>query len=242
MSNRFCIILNEGNQLLSIVSDAEDKVYKLKQGCLFIGNDTPYSTFTMNNESWHIIGHIENLPLLNYLLFSYYPSHHDLINKEIICLAVKRYGMKIIELLQGNFCIIYEDCEGNLTLVTEDGAHRNKPAIKDSGEAAYRGDSARTSLSAAGAKGTKPAVAAFLNNTETENCFISAPSADAACWHDPYETGINQYRISLTRWHDHHLQFIQSFRWPPIPHAHESKNNFPGRLSHEQESSSLSSN
>ncbi|NDL63647.1 carbapenam-3-carboxylate synthase domain-containing protein [Acerihabitans arboris] len=120
MSNRFCVILNQGNNSLTITTHPQGKVHKLRQGQLFIGGGTPYKTYNQGNESWHIIGHIDNLPLLNYLLFNYYPSTSDLINEEIIGLAVKRYGMNIIELLKGNFCIIHEDADGNLTLVTED--------------------------------------------------------------------------------------------------------------------------
>jgi len=240
MSNRFCIILNEGNQLLSFSSQPEDKIYKLKQGHLFIGGDTPYSTFTINNESWHIIGHIENLPLLNYLLFSYYPSHHDLINKEIICLAVKRYGMKIIELLRGHFCIIYEDSEGNLTLVTEGDAHYHQPAATKGGGAAYSASPAKQDLPAIRASGTKPKFTAACQEPAAYRAFISEQLIDKTDWQYIQDAEINQYRISLTRWQDHHLQFIQSFRWSPITRVHELTKKETAPLNNGKERYSLS--
>ena len=205
MSNRFCIILNEGNKSLTMNTPLEDKVYRLKQGYLLIGDRTPYNVFNISSQSWHIIGHIDNLPLLNYLLYSYYPSQNDFISKKIICLAVKRYGMRIIELLQGNFCIIYEDAEGNLTLVTENETQRRPYNVPNG-----------TGTDRTATLPPPPAAAVVLQKP-----YISTTPADGEptrampacrCPQQPYSRSTR--KIAITRWYDNHLQFIQSVSHP----------------------------
>ncbi|WP_213990754.1 DUF1933 domain-containing protein [Sodalis sp. dw_96] len=211
MSNRFCIILNEGNNLLTLKTSPQDKVYRLRQGHLFIGNHTPYDAFDLNSESWHIIGHIDNLPLLNYLIYSYYPSQHDVISKEIICLAVKRYGMKILELLQGNFCIIYENAEGDLTLVTEDETQR--------GNALKAADNAETDCADAPRPALAAATGILLHQPNISQSFSSSTAEKesdksmSTCRY-PRQPYNKQRKIAITRWHDNHLQFIQSRSYP----------------------------
>ncbi len=212
MSNRFCVILNQGNNILTVLKYPHDKLHKLRQGHLLIGEHTPYKSYNQEDGSWHIIGHIDNLPLLNYLLFSYYPSAGDLISEEIISFAVKRYGMKIIELLKGNFCIIYEDAEGNLTLVTEDDQSKQpaemakhivvEDSIDEGASPSEQGyGNGQRAPSPAGRLKEYPGLGGKLN--------VAAPSCQC-----PRGIFKNQRRISVTRWHDNNLQFIQSFRCP----------------------------
>ncbi len=206
MSNRFCVILNEGNKLLTLTTQPQDKVYLLRQGYLLIGDNTPYKAFEIDKESWHIIGHIDNLPLLNYLLFSYYPSHNDFISKEIICFAIKRYGMKIIELLQGNFCIICEDAKGNLTLVTEDETRRDNVNAEDAASPDRTGNPPRSPAAAAGAMLQYP----FLSYSPAGKKMSRALSP-CRCPQADYQ---HQREITIIHWHDNHLQYIQSVRYP----------------------------
>lgn len=204
MGNRFCVILSQGNNTLAITSRPRGKVYQLRQGQLFIGDGTPYKAYNQGEESWHIIGHIDNLPLLNYLLFNYYPSNADFISEEIISLAVKRHGMSIIELLRGNFCIIQEDPEGNLTLVTED-----EEQSASAGAVKHQDDYATGC-------GTGCNQAAYTASP----CALrdrggNAPRRDAvAACRSPAGDYDSQCPISISRWRDNHLQFIRSFRAP----------------------------
>ncbi len=206
MSNRFCIILNEGNNILTFSTPLQDKIYKLRQGFLFIGDRTPYHTFDIKRESWHIIGHIDNLPLLNYLLYSHYPSQHDVISMDIICLAVKRYGMKIIELLHGNFCIVYEDAEGNLTLVTEKETQRGALKAANDAETEHGGAGGPVFADAPQDTRHKP----FMPNNPAGKESIRA----AATCRYPRQPYNKQRTIAISRWHDNHLQFIQSVSYP----------------------------
>lgn len=206
MSNRFCVILNQGNNILTISKQSHDKLHKLRQGHLLVGENTPYKSFSQDDEYWHIIGHIDNLPLLNYLLFSYYPSAGHSISEEIICIAIKRYGMKIIELLKGDFCVIYEDAEGNLTLVTEeDSSHLVTETTGSAGEGAVEDISGRR-LPAQGMR-TDSLPRGYSKR------YADLETNRGACQCPEGEYNI-QRRISITRWQDNNLQFIQSFRCP----------------------------
>ncbi|WP_413721482.1 carbapenam-3-carboxylate synthase domain-containing protein [Sodalis sp. RH23] len=199
MSNRFCVILNQGNNILTITSRPHGKIHRLRQGQLFIGDGTPYKTYNQGDESWHIIGHIDNLPLLNYLLFNYYPSGADPISEEIISLAVKRHGMSIIALLKGDFCIIHEDAEGNLTLVSEEEDEWCAPAGADTiaGSAAINDEGPCTPAGA---------YSFYSANGNTNHC-----DAVPACL-SPAGEYLGQRRICVTRWREHNLHFIRSFR------------------------------
>ncbi|QWA11926.1 DUF1933 domain-containing protein [Sodalis ligni] len=206
MSNRFCIILNEGNTILTFATPLQDKIYKIKQGFLFIGDRTPYHTFDIKSESWHIIGHIDNLPLLNYLLYSHYPSQHEVLSLDIICLAVKRYGMKIVELLQGNFCIVYEDAEGNLTLVTEKETQQGATKATNDAETERGGTGCPVVAGAPQDTHSKPIIP-DIPAVKEANC------AATACRY-PQQSYNTQRKIAINRWNDNHLQFIQSVRYP----------------------------
>jgi len=211
MSNRFCVILNQGNNILTISKQSHDQLHELRQGHLLVGENTPYKYFSQEEESWHIIGHIDNLPLLNYLLFSYYPSAGHLISEEIICLAIKRYGMKIIELLKGDFCVIYEDAEGNLTLVTEDEGSQLVLAATES--CVQNADEAGINLGYHGAGSAQDGL--LPRGYSRKYAFLSDKRADSilSC-RCPEGVFNNQRHISITRWQDNNLQFIQSFRCP----------------------------
>jgi len=219
MSNRFCVILNQGNNILTISKRSHDQLHELRQGHLLIGENTPYKSFSQDNESWHIIGHIDNLPLLNYLLFSHYPSAGHLVSEEIICLAIRRYGMKIIELLKGDFCVIYEDAEGNLTLVTEDESSRLVMAATGSTVEDDGADEINLAQHVAefGQSGPLPSGYSRKYAYLGEKCGNSAPSC-----HSPEGVFNTRRRISITRWQDNNLQFIQSFRCPL--HSHSALN------------------
>ncbi len=211
MSNRFCVILNQGNNILTISKQSHDQLYALRQGHLLVGENTPYKFFSQEDESWHIIGHIDNLPLLNYLLFSYYPSAGHLISEEIICLAIKRYGMKIIELLKGDFCVIYEDAEGNLTVVTEDDSSRLVMAATGSTVEDVADEEAALDRHGAG----MGRIDTLSNGYSREYAYLGGRRRDLvpSC-RCPEGEFNNQRRISITRWQDNNLQFIQSFRCP----------------------------
>ena len=209
MSNRFCIFLNEGSNLFTFKIQAQDKLYPLKQGHLLIIGDTPYSAYHLHNETWHIIGHIDNLHLLNYLLFSYYPSNNEIISKEIVFLAIKRYGMRILELLSGNFCVVYEDKEGNLTLVTEGNTPPDNPvpAVNATAECMASGPVAAAGEADAAARQAPHSYAYVKDNGRGK----------AMACHQPANHYRSPRQISITSWHDNQLQFFQSFRSPHFP-------------------------
>ncbi|TKI04861.1 carbapenam-3-carboxylate synthase domain-containing protein [Martelella alba] len=215
MSNHFCIFLNEGNNSLIYSPRSNDKVYPLKQGHLLIINDTPYSVFSQYDETWHIIGHIDNLHLLNYLLFSHYPSNNEVIDTEIVWRAIKRYGLSIIELLMGNFCVVYEDGEGNLTLVTEDNGQGIKAGLADS-RAAIRPRVPRWAASPRGPVGYSAHDAAAR-----QAAVISLGDGGPPCparklyCHQPACAYCAGRQVSLVCWREERLCFIRSFRSPP---------------------------
>ncbi|XBS69278.1 carbapenam-3-carboxylate synthase domain-containing protein [Acerihabitans sp. KWT182] len=218
MSNRFCIILNEGNKSLTMETPPNDKIYPLRQGILIIGERTPYKAFNINSESWHIIGHIDNLPLLNYLLYSHYPSQNDVISKEIICLAVKRYGMKIIELLQGNFCIIHEDPVGDLTVVTE--GETQKDAAKAANDAMAERASDYTWPFGGADIPLRHSPLSFYGKAAGKECFRAVPVCQC-----PQPSYGKRRNIVITRWNDDRLQFIRSVSHSTCPDDEPSGSN-----------------
>lgn len=222
MSNRFCVILNQENNLPTTSLHPPGMFHSLRQGKLFIGGGTPYKTYNQGNESWHIIGHIDNLPLLNYLLFNYYPTTSDLIKNDIIGLAVSRYGMSIIQLLKGSFCIIHENAEGDLTLITEEDDEISEEKNNIFNYLQYDKSTPHAVPPIAGAPQTDSANGAHEPQGPDNHKAVSdaskpyehikyAQRQDAlpAC-NSPAAHYSAQGAISVTRWRDNHLQFIKT--------------------------------
>ncbi|TCV98894.1 carbapenam-3-carboxylate synthase domain-containing protein [Biostraticola tofi] len=120
MSNLFYIFADKCDKNPPLLHHTYQRVYRLKLGYLLLNEEINYVCHQQDNETWHIIGQIENLPLLNYLIFSHFPSNKELISGELIPRAIRRYGYNIIKILHGDFCIINEDAAGKLLVISDE--------------------------------------------------------------------------------------------------------------------------